>query len=160
MTRRRLIAALLLPVMAALFLSGAGFGNAPAAMAPLDETGGFYRPDVPMPFEHQVALYEICEEACVDLSLALGLVQMESGFDPEAVSPTGCYGYCQLSRYFPDGLSPEENLRTGIGWLGELLAKHGDAARALTVYHLGRDDGTRGYANAVLAYAAGWEAAG
>ena len=112
--------------------------------------------EVPMPAEHLAALDEICAEVGVDVNLALGLIQLESSFDPCAVSPTGCYGYCQLSRYFPSDLSPEENLRAGIGWLGELLAQYGDAAKALTVYHLGSDDGSRDYANVVLRYAMEW----
>ena len=123
---------------------------------PLDEICGFYRPDVPMSKEHQTALFTICEEIGVDINLALGLIQLESTFDPYAVSETGCYGYCQLSRYFPSGLSPEDNMRAGIGWLGELIEQYGDVEKALTVYHLGSDDGTRTYAGAVLGYARAW----
>lgn len=129
-----------------------------APVAPVDETLTLYRPDVPMPIEHQTALYEACAESGVEIPVALGLVELESTFNPNAVSSTGCYGYCQLSRYFPKGLSPEENLRAGIGWLGELIAQYGDVAAALTAYHLGRDDGTRDYADVVLRYASKWEA--
>lgn len=114
------------------------------------------REDIPMDKLHQTALVEICREAGVDINLAYGLIMTESSFDPYAVSATGCYGYCQLSCYFPAGLSPVENLRAGIGWLGELITQHGDVGKALTVYHLGHDDGTRDYANVALGYARGW----
>lgn len=126
-------------------------------IAPWDETAGFYRPDVPMPFEHQATLYEICEETGVDINLALGLIELESAFNPDAVSEENCYGLCQLNpRYFPANLSPEDNMRVGIGWLGELIVQYGDVAKALTVYHVGHDDGTRTYANVVLVYARAW----
>lgn len=114
------------------------------------------REDIPMDKLHQAALVEICREAGVDINLAYGLIMTESSFNPWAVSETGCYGYCQLSCYFPSGMSPEDNLRAGIGWLGELIAEHGDVGKALTVYHLGRDDGTRDYAGVVLGYARSW----
>ena len=126
------------------------------AVEPLDEICGFYRPDVPMSREHQMALFTICNEVGVDINLAFGLIQLESTFDPYAVSETGCYGYCQLSRYFPSGLSPEDNMRAGIGWLGDLIEQYGDVEKALTVYHLGSDDGTRTYAGVVLGYARAW----
>ena len=123
---------------------------------PLDEVVGLYRTDVPMLPEHQEALYRLCAEIGVDADLALGLIEAESTFDPYAVSETGCYGYCQLSRYFPSGLSPEDNMRAGIGWLGDLIEQYGDVEKALTIYHLGSDDGTRIYANVVLGYARAW----
>lgn len=121
-----------------------------------DAGATFYRDDVPMAPEHQAALEDICAAAGVDVNLAFGLIQTESNFDQCAVSETGCYGYCQLSGYFPSGLGPEDNLRAGIGWLGELIAQHGDVAKALTIYHLGHDDGTRIYAGVVLGYARAW----
>lgn len=144
--------------------SGRSLGLQTQAEAEQSEPGSddavIVREDIPMDQVHQAALVEICREAGVDINLAYGLIMTESSFNPWAVSATGCYGYCQLSCYFPAGLNPVENLRAGIGWLGELIAQHGDVGKALTVYHLGHDDGTRDYAGVVLGYARGFGYAG
>ena len=117
-----------------------------------------YDPDVPLSLDLQLVLDEACAEAGVPVALALGLIEVESGFQVDAVSPSGCVGLCQLNpRYFPDELSPADNLRAGVGYLGELLERHGDTAAALTSYNACHDTGARGYADAVLAAAERWE---
>lgn len=116
---------------------------------------GYFREDVPLSFELQDALHAICEEAGVEYALALGLIQCESGFDPEARNGVS-YGLCQLNtRYFPDDLSPEGNLAAGIGWLGQLLERH-DTRTALDIYHSGHDTGDTVYPGVVMAYAEKW----
>ena len=93
----------------------------------------------------------------VPLCLALGLIEVESGFDAEAVSPKGCYGLTQLNpKFFPSGLSAEENVQTGLAHLGSLLERY-DTMTALTIYNAGRDTGDREYANKVLDAAWAWE---
>lgn len=117
-----------------------------------------YREDVPLSRELQAVLREACKEHSVPVPLALGLIQEESGFDPDAVSRKGAYGLCQLNpKYFPDDLDPAGNIAAGVAWLGELLARHGDTAAALRAYNLGYDDGDRVFAGAVLAAAERWE---
>ena len=116
-----------------------------------------WREDVPLSAELQAALLAICEEAGVDPLLALGLIETESNFVTDAVSRTGDYGLCQLNHlYFPTDLTPEENMRRGIGYLAELLKRYGSTETALTAYHIGHDDGTRYYAGAVLGHARAW----
>ena len=113
-----------------------------------------YRVDVPLAPELQSALRAACEESGVPVSLALGLIEAESAFDPEVVSSKGAYGLCQLNpRYFPDDLTPAENIAAGIGWLGGLLERYEDPAAALRAYNLGYDDGDRQFADAVVAAA-------
>lgn len=93
----------------------------------------------------------------VPLCLALGLIEVESGFDAEAVSPKGCYGLTQLNpKFFPSGLSAEENAQTGLAHLGSLLAQY-DTMTALAIYNAGRDTGDREYANKVMEAAWVWE---
>lgn len=42
-------------------------------------------------------------------------MEVESRFRVDAVSREGCYGLCQLNpRFFPDKLSPADNIRSGI----------------------------------------------
>lgn len=123
------------------------------------EAQGYFRRSVPLSYELQDALQTACERHGVDYAVALGLIQVESGFDPAAVNPSsGCYGLMQLSpRYFPSGLTPAGNLEAGISYLGEHLERYGgDIEAALTAYHDGHDTGRRGYADAVLAAAEKW----
>lgn len=93
----------------------------------------------------------------VPVCLALGLIQVESSFDPDAVSSHGSYGLCQLNpKFFPSGLSAEENVQTGLAHLGSLLERY-DTMTALTIYNAGRDTGSRVYANKVMEAAWAWE---
>ncbi len=117
-----------------------------------------YREDVPLERELQAALREACKEHDVPVSLALGLIEEESHFQVDVVSGKGAYGLCQLNpKYFPNDLTPAENIRAGVGYLGELLERHGDPAAALRAYNLGWDDGDRRFASAVLTAAERWE---
>lgn len=114
-------------------------------------------PSIPLPAELQEVLREACAEHGVPVPLALGVIQVESRFQPDAVSQEGCYGLMQLNpKYFPADLSPADNLRAGVEYLGQLLEEHGDTAAALTAYNAGHDTGSRTYAGAVLAAAEGW----
>ena len=120
---------------------------------------GYFSMDVPLPFVLQDALHTACERHRVPYHIALGLIEVESRFDTNAVNRrTGCYGLCQLSpQYFPGGLSPVANIEAGISYLGKLLERYnGDVAAALTAYNAGYDTGRRDYANAVLAAAEQW----
>lgn len=124
---------------------------------PEPEEPTIWREDVPLSAELQAALLTICEETGVDPLLALGLIETESNFRPDIVSATGDYGLCQLNRlYFPTDLTPEENLRAGLGLLGRLLTQYKTTEAALTAYNRGHDDGTRYYAGAVLGHARAW----
>lgn len=111
---------------------------------------------VPLDQNCREALQEACEAHNVPLCLALGLIEVESGFQVDAVSVQGAYGLCQLNpKYFPEGLTPCENIGAGVRYLGELMRRYETVESALTVYNAGSDTGDRTYANAVLA-AAEW----
>lgn len=126
------------------------------AAGPIETVQARYDPAIPLSPELQTALHEACREADVSVALALGLIEAESRFDPQADNGQ-CYGLCQLNRdYFPDKLSPADNLRAGIAYLGRLLDRYGDPAAALTAYNAGHDTGARGYADAVLKAAEQW----
>ena len=101
-------------------------------------------------------LLEACEENGVELALALGVIEVESRFRVNADNGL-CYGLMQLNRrYFPADLSPSENIRHGVEYLGQLLARYSTVEAALTAYNAGHDTGNRAYANAVLAAAEKW----
>lgn len=109
--------------------------------------------DTPLTASELEALLETCTAGHIDPSIGLGLIQTESDFDPDAVNPvSGCYGYCQLNpKYFPVGLTPEENIRTGIEYLAQQLDRYDNLGAALTAYNAGHDTGDRTYAEQVIA---------
>lgn len=112
----------------------------------------------PLTDSEWTTLLEVCQERNIDVSLALGLIWTESRFDPNAVSKSGCYGYCQINpRWHPDGLSPEENIRYGLNYLADQCQRYDSVEAGLTSYNAGRDTGSRRYANAVFAAAKEWE---
>lgn len=81
----------------------------------------------PLSNELYIVLLDACDESSVEVPLALGVIEVESGFDVDAVSPAGCYGLMQLNpEYFPSGLTAGENIRTGTEYLGSLLDRYGD----------------------------------
>lgn len=120
---------------------------------------GYFREDVPLSFELQDALHTACEASNVPYHVALGLIWVESRFQPDADNGTS-YGLCQLNRdYFPDKLTPAENIWAGMEYLGSLIDQYGDLGAALCAYHDGHDTGRRGYSNAVLEAAEVWKTA-
>lgn len=105
-------------------------------------------------------LVESCEALSVPLALALAVMEQESRFQADAVNKeSGCYGLFQLNpRYFPQNLTPAENIETGVAYLGELLETYGDEAHALTAYHYGPTEVTESwYSGQVLEKMETWE---
>lgn len=134
--------------------------TAPEADLWAEESQGRGNPS-PLTDSEWATLLEVCEARSIDVSLALGLIWVESRFDPNAVSKSGCYGYCQINpRWHPDGLSPEENIRYGLNYLADQCERYDSVEAGLTAYNAGRDTGNRRYANAVLAAAKEWEVKG
>lgn len=103
----------------------------------------------------------LAEEAArrhgIDAALFLRQIQIESGFDPNAVSPAGCYGLAQLHpAYYPKALysSPEANVDKGAAIVRENLDLFaGDYAKALAAYH----DGVTGVQNAIARCGDNWK---
>ena len=122
------------------------------------EEQGYFRADVPLSYDLQDALHTACVRYGIDYPIALGLIAVESNFQPNIVNATGdCYGLCQLNvRYFPSGLPPEENIDHGLAYLREQIDRYGSLEAGLQAYHDGYDTGARWYAKAVLAAAEKW----
>jgi len=80
--------------------------------------------------------YDISEE------LVKALIQQESSFNPRAVSKVGAKGLMQLmpvhtDKQGIDPFDPEQNIKTGMGFLSHLLNKYGDLRLALAAYNAG-----------------------
>lgn len=125
-----------------------------------------YRNPTPLSDELFRAVDAAAVEHGVPVCLALGLIQVESSFDPEAVGPDGKdVGLCQIrtsnhawlmSETGADPMAPEGNIQCGMWLLVDLLSRH-DTMGALTAYRWGQDTGDREYANKVLDAAWAWE---
>jgi soluble lytic murein transglycosylase-like protein len=110
----------------------------------------------------------------LDPALLAGLVKQESGFNPNAGSPAGAQGLCQLMPGTARGLGvtdlhdPVQSIEGGAKYLAQQLKTfNGDVARALAAYNAGpgavqRYGGvppyaeTQNYVRAVQANAAGF----
>ena len=118
---------------------------------------GYYRTDVPLSYELQDTLHCVCDKYNVNYELALGLIQVESNFNEDSESSL-CYGLMALNKeYFPENLTPAENIEAGIKHFSQKIEKYdGDIEAALTAYNVGHDDGSRYYAKRVLEFAKSW----
>lgn len=118
---------------------------------------GYLREDVPLSFELQDTLHTACEEFGVPYELMLGLVEVESNFNTDAVSPHGAEGLCQLMpSWFGSGLTPAENIRAGTEYLAEMHDRYGYWEAALCGYNRGKDTGEREYSSKVVRAAVKW----
>lgn len=123
---------------------------------PPEPVEDWYIESIQLDKQLQKVVFDAACENGVDYFTALGLIQVESNFQADAVNPvSGCRGLCQLSPvYFPGDYTPEENVRAGMEYLGQLIESYqGDVQAALRAYNRGWDDGARGYPYAVLSAA-------
>ena len=80
----------------------------------------------------------------LDPALLAGLIKQESGFNPNAGSPAGAQGLCQLMPGTARGLGvtdlhdPAQSIEGGAKYLAQQLKTfNGDVARALAAYNAG-----------------------
>lgn len=87
---------------------------------------------------------EVAKYPDLDPELILRQVQVESSFNPYAVSEAGAIGLMQLMEiHWGDGqfnpLDPEENIKAGVAYFYGHLEEHkGDYAKAFAAYHSGQ----------------------
>ena len=103
--------------------------------------------DITLDREQQDIVREISGEYGVPFELALAVMQVESGFDVDAIGGGNCYGIMQIHKInhsalekqlgVTDWLSLSDNARAGCYMLGQLLDKYQDETRALMAYNMG-----------------------
>jgi soluble lytic murein transglycosylase-like protein len=87
----------------------------------------------------------------IDPALALAVAQVESSFNPNAVSSAGATGLFQLmpataaSVGVTDSTDPSQNIQGGLSYLSQLLAQYGgDVSTALWAYNAGPGNVAKG----------------
>ena len=79
--------------------------------------------DVPLPYDIQHHLFEVCEEWSVPVELVLAIISVESEFNWQAKSSTGDYGLmqineCNLGWLRDSGMTnifdPRQNISAGV----------------------------------------------
>lgn len=114
----------------------------------------------PLSDSELAVLIDVCKAEDIPIANALGIIDHESGFNPNALnSKSGCYGYCQLHpKCFPKDLSPEENIRAGITYLANCYHSSGNNwMKAYNIYNCGHYTGDTKYPRTILARAEKWE---
>ena len=116
--------------------------------------------DIPMPLEHQVYIYQLCEEKGIEYELILGMIQLESNFDANLVchnsNKSVDRGYMQINscrekelknQGYTDLLDPYQNLEIGINIIADLLNRYEEEHIALSCYNKGENGFKKNYAN-------------
>lgn len=122
------------------------------------------------PKEYEPIIISCAREFGVDTCLVKAVIQAESGYNPNAVSPKGAAGLMQLMPSTARGLKvansfdPRENIRGGVRYLRFLLDTcKGDVSLALAAYNAGLSkvskyggippyEETRNYVSRVMSY--------
>lgn len=98
-----------------------------------------------LPYELQEIMQDACEAYGVPYALALAIAEVETHFDPDAVSPTHDYGLMQINQVNHEwlqslGMDPltyAGNIEAGLYMIGNYLNTYGDVEMALMAYNNG-----------------------
>lgn len=100
--------------------------------------------DCPLSHDLQDYIRELCSENGIPMSLVIAMIDVESSFDPDAISSTDDYGLMQINKSnhgwlrthgVTDVLDPYQNVLGGIIILSQCY--NGNMSKALMEYNLG-----------------------
>lgn len=129
----------------------------------LVDTADIFMFDVPLSDSLQRYIYEICADENVPVTLVIAMIEHESGFDPEAVSPTDDYGLMQINAVnhewlkeeyrCADMMNPYQNVFCGISIISSYIDKYGELDKALMAYNMGNYGAQKAWKNGVTSIA-------
>lgn len=129
----------------------------------LVDTAEVFLFDVPLSESLQRYIYEICADENVPVTLVMAMIEHESGFDPEAVSPTDDYGLMQINAVnhewlkeeyrCADMMNPYQNVFCGISIISSYIDKYGELDKALMAYNMGNYGAQKAWKNGVTSIA-------
>lgn len=128
---------------------------------------GYFRDDVPLPYELQDFLHTACDEAGVPYALALAVIQRETEFRNIVGDDGASEGYMQVQERWhtermkrlgvTDLMDPFGNFRVGCDFLAELIDQYESVDIAVTVYNWGHYPGhITKYGESVMNYYEQW----
>lgn len=125
----------------------------------LVDTTNVFLFDIPLSDSLQRYIYEICADEKVPVTLAIAMIEHESGFNPEVISATDDYGLMQINsinherleeKYrTADMLNPYQNVFCGISIIGDYIEKYEDYGKALMAYNMGEYGAKKAWENGV-----------
>lgn len=149
--------------------------KAPPEQVEVAEEKRFYY-NCPLDHDLQDYIRELCDNGGVPMAMVLGVIEVESNFDSNAVSATGDYGLMQINKInhgwmseelgITDFLDPYQNVLGGITMLSDLYGKYRNPNKVLMAYNLGEAGAKKlwdmnvystGYSRKVLTNAATYE---
>lgn len=129
----------------------------------LVDTADVFLFDVPLSDSLQRYIYEICADENVPVTLVMAMIEHESEFDPEAVSPTDDYGLMQINAVnhewlkeeyrCADMMNPYQNVFCGISIISSYIDKYGELDKALMAYNMGNYGAQKAWKNGVTSIA-------
>ena len=129
----------------------------------LVDTANVFLFDVPLSDSLQRYIYEICADENVPVTLVMAMIEHESGFDPEAVSPTDDYGLMQINAVnhewlkeeyrCADMMNPYQNVFCGISIISSYIDKYGELDKALMAYNMGNYGAQKAWKNGITSIA-------
>lgn len=129
----------------------------------LVDTADVFLFDVPLSDSLQRYIYEICADENVPVTLVMAMIEHESGFDPEAVSPTDDYGLMQINAVnhewlkeeyrCADMMNPYQNVFCGISIISSYIDKYGELDKVLMAYNMGNYGAQKAWKNGVTSTA-------
>lgn len=117
--------------------------------------------NVPLSHSLQKFIYEVAADEEVPVSLVIAMIDYESQFDPEVVSPTDDTGLMQINEvnffhlaqdyHCADMTDPYQNVFCGIKIIGSYLKKYdNDVTKALMCYNLGEYGANKAWENGIF----------
>lgn len=129
----------------------------------LVDTADVFLFDVPLSDSLQRYIYEVCADENVPVTLVMAMIEHESGFAPEAVSPTDDYGLMQINAVnhewlkeeyrCADMMNPYQNVFCGISIISSYIDKYGELDKALMAYNMGNYGAQKAWKNGVTSIA-------
>lgn len=114
---------------------------------------GFTPLDIELDEELQEFIYCLSYGYNIDYAFVMGLMQLESSFNPSIISSTNDYGLMQINRInhewlkeklgITDFLDPYQNTRSGIYILRNLFEKYEEPELVLMAYNMGETGASR-----------------
>ena len=104
--------------------------------------------DIPLSTELQAHIVVTCEEYNIDPRIVIGLIQVESNYNPNTIGDEGrSYGLMQIQLQWhkdrmkrlgcTDLLDPYQNITVGVDILAEMCEKYDTMEETLTAYNAG-----------------------